>query len=84
MALGKFSKIHVALPPLPNPLLIEPAICLTEIIRNITKYLGTEAGKTQENNLRRMVSIWEICDKNFLLRIKGQVGIEIYHPKDIP
>ncbi len=27
--------------------LIEPTICLTEIIRNITKYLGMEAGKTQ-------------------------------------
>ncbi|MCX9013689.1 MAG: hypothetical protein OIN89_02660 [Candidatus Methanoperedens sp.] len=37
--------------------LIEPTICLTEVIRNIAKYLGMEAGKTQENNLRRMVSI---------------------------
>lgn len=45
--------------------LIEPTICLTEIIRNITKYLGIEAGKVQENNLRRMVSIWEICDDHF-------------------
>ncbi len=27
--------------------LIEPTICLTEINRNITKYLGIEAGKTQ-------------------------------------
>src|SRR3989304_7471762 len=45
--------------------LIEPMICLTEVIRNITKYLGMEAGKTQENNLRRMVSIWEICDDHF-------------------
>lgn len=45
--------------------LIEPTICLTEIIRNISKYLGMEAGKTQENNLRRMVSIWEICDDQF-------------------
>ncbi len=25
--------------------LIEPTICLTEVIRNISKYLGTEAGK---------------------------------------
>ena len=103
--------------------LIEPTICLTEVIRNITKYLGTEAGKTQENNLRRMVSIWEICDehfctsagytgalyetyamdsiyletalkhhavlvsldeKDFLLKIKGRVWIEIYHPRDFP
>jgi predicted nucleic acid-binding protein len=45
--------------------LIEPTICLTEVIRNIAKYLGMEAGKTQENNLRRMVSIWEICDDHF-------------------
>lgn len=45
--------------------LIEPTICLTEVIRNITKYLGMEAGKSQENNLRRMVSIWEICDDHF-------------------
>ncbi len=103
--------------------LIEPTICLTEVIRNITKYLGMEAGKTQENNLRRMVSIWEMCDdyfctsagytgalygtyatdslyletalkhhavlvsldeNDFLLRIKGRVGIETYHPKDFP
>lgn len=102
---------------------IEPTICLTEVIRNVTKYLGMEAGKTQENNLRRMVSIWEICDdhfctsagytgalygtyatdslyletalkhhavlvsldeNDFLLRIKGRVGIETYHPKDFP
>jgi predicted nucleic acid-binding protein len=101
--------------------LIEPSICLTEVIRNISKYLGIEAGKTQENNLRQMVSIWEICDdyfctsagytgaiygtyamdsiyletalkhhavlvsmdeKDFLMRIKGRVGIETYHPKD--
>ena len=80
-----------------------------------------EAGKTQENNLRRMVSIWEICEDHFctsagytgalygtyatdslyletalkhhavlvsldeddfVLRIKGRVGIEIYHPID--
>jgi len=45
--------------------LIEPAICLTEVIRNITKYLGMEAGKTLENNLRGMVSFWEICDDHF-------------------
>ncbi len=45
--------------------LIEPTICLTEVIRNITKYLGMEAGKTQENNLRRMGAIWEICDDQF-------------------
>ncbi|MFU8767554.1 MAG: type II toxin-antitoxin system VapC family toxin [Candidatus Methanoperedens sp.] len=45
--------------------LIEPTICLTEIVRNITKYLGMEAGKTQENNLMQMVSIWEICDDHF-------------------
>ena len=45
--------------------LIEPTICLTEVIRNITKYLGMKAGKTQENNLRRMVYIWEICDDQF-------------------
>ncbi|MBE0520703.1 MAG: type II toxin-antitoxin system VapC family toxin [Candidatus Methanoperedenaceae archaeon] len=45
--------------------LIEPTICLTEIVRNITKYLGMEAGKTQENNLLQMVSIWEICDDHF-------------------
>jgi len=102
--------------------LIEPTICLTEVIRNISRYLGMETGKTQENNLRRMVSIWEICDDHFctsagytalygtyamdsiyletalkhhaalvsldeddfLLRIKGGVGIEIYHPKDFP
>ena len=103
--------------------LIEPTICLTEIIRNITKYLGLETGKNLENNLRQMVSIWEICDdhfcisagytgalygtyamdsiyletalkhkavfvsmdeKDFLLRIKGRVGIEIYHPRDFP
>lgn len=103
--------------------LIEPAICLTEVIRNLTKYLGIEAVKTQENNLRRMVSIWEICDehfcisagytgalygtyaldsiyletalkhhavlvtlddKDFLLRIKGRVGIEVYHPTEFP
>jgi hypothetical protein len=38
--------------------LIEPVICLTEVIRNITRYLGIEAGKKQENNLRQMVSIW--------------------------
>ncbi len=103
--------------------LIEPTICLTEVIRNITKYLGIEAGKTQENNLRRMVSIWETCDDHFctsagytgalygtyatdslyletalkhnavlvsldeddfLLRIKGRVGMEIYHPREFP
>ncbi len=103
--------------------LIEPTICLTEVIRNISKYLGMEAGKIQENNLRRMVSIWETCDENFctsagytgalygpyamdslyletalkhhailvslddddfLLRIKGRIGIETYHPKDFP
>lgn len=103
--------------------LIEPTICLTEVIRNISKYLGMEAGKIQENNLRRMVSIWEICDENFctgagytgslygpyamdslyletalkhhavlvsmdyddfLLRIKGRIGIETYHPKEFP
>ena len=103
--------------------LIEPTICLTEIIRNISKYLGMEAGKIQENNLKQMVSIWEICDEHFctsagytgalygpyamdslyletaikhhavfvsldeidfLLRIKGRVGIETYHPKDFP
>ena len=103
--------------------LIEPTICLTEVIRNISKYLGMETGKTQENNLRRMVSIWEICDDHFctsagytgalygtyamdsiyletalkhhaalvsldeddfLLRIKGRVGLEIYHPRDFP
>ncbi len=46
--------------------LIEPTICLTEVIRNITKYLGMEAGKTQENNLMRMVSILEICDGFYL------------------
>ncbi|MDW7728218.1 MAG: PIN domain-containing protein [Candidatus Methanoperedens sp.] len=45
--------------------LIESTICLTEIVRNITKYLGMEAGKTQENNLMQMVSIWEICDDHF-------------------
>ena len=45
--------------------LIEPAICLTEVIRNITRYLGIEAGKKQENNLRQMVSIWELCDDHF-------------------
>ncbi len=47
--------------------LIEPTICLTEVIRNITKYLGMEAGKSQENNLRRMVSIWEICYDHFCI-----------------
>jgi len=26
--------------------LIEPTICLTEVIRNISRYLGMEAGKT--------------------------------------
>jgi len=101
--------------------LIEPTICLTEVIRNISRYLGMEAGKTQENNLWRMVSIWELCDdhfctsagytgalygtysldsiyletalkhhavfvtlddKDFLQRIKGRVGIEVFHPKD--
>jgi len=45
--------------------LIEPAICLTEVIRNITKYLGMEAGKTMEINLRGMVSFWETCDDYF-------------------
>ena len=45
--------------------LIEPAICLTEVIRNISRYLGMETGKTLENNLRRMVSIWELCDVHF-------------------
>src|SRR3990170_8385464 len=103
--------------------LIEPTICLTEVIRNISKYLGMEVGKTLENNLRRMVSIWEICDDHFcasagysgalygtyatdslyletalkhhavmvsldeddfLLRIKGRVGLEVLHPKDFP
>ena len=82
-----------------------------------------EAGKTLENNLRGMVSFWEICDDyfctsaeytgalygtyamdsmyleialkhhavfvtlddvDFLSRIKGRVGIEVYHPKDFP
>lgn len=77
----------------------------------------------KENNLKQMVSIWEICDEHFctsagytgalygpyamdslyletaikhhavfvsldeidfLLRIKGRVGIETYHPKDFP
>ncbi len=38
--------------------LIEPTICLTEVIRNIIKYLGIEAGKTQESKLRRMISIF--------------------------
>ncbi|SNQ62764.1 hypothetical protein [Candidatus Methanoperedens nitratireducens] len=80
-----------------------------------------EVGKTQENDVKRMVSIWEICDdhfctsagytgalygtyatdslyletalkhhatlvsldeNDFLLRIKGRVGIEIYHPRE--
>ena len=102
--------------------LIEPAICLTEVIRNISKFVGMEEGKRAENNLRGMVSIWEICDdhfcnnagytgavygtyamdslyletalkhhavlvsldeKDFLLRIKDRVGIEIYHPRDL-
>lgn len=48
--------------------LIEPTICLTEIVRNITTYLGIEAGKTLENNLMQMVSIWEICDDHFCAR----------------
>ncbi len=82
-----------------------------------------EAGKIQKNNLRRMISTWEICDDHFctsagytgalygtyamdsiyleaalkhnavlvsldeddfLLRIKEQVGIETYHPRDFP
>jgi predicted nucleic acid-binding protein len=47
--------------------LIEPTICLTEVIRNISKYLGLEAGKILENNLKRMVSIWEICDDHFCI-----------------
>ena len=103
--------------------LIELTICLTEIIRNISKYLGMEAGKILENNLQRMVSIWEICDghfctsagytgalygpyamdslyletaikhnaalvpldeDDFLLRIKGRIGIDTYHPKNFP
>jgi predicted nucleic acid-binding protein len=45
--------------------LIEPAICLTEVIRNISKFVGMEEGKRAENNLRGMVSIWEICDDHF-------------------
>lgn len=45
--------------------IIEPAICLTEVIRNITKYLGMETGRTLENNLQGMVSFWEICDEHF-------------------
>lgn len=48
--------------------LIEPTICLTEVIRNISKYLGMETGKRQENNLRRMVSVWEMCDDHFCTR----------------
>ena len=55
--------------------LIEPAICLTEVIRNITKYLGMEAGKTLENNLKRLVSIWEICDDHFCTSA-GYTGAE--------
>ncbi len=45
--------------------LIEPTICLTEVIRNTAKYLGAEAGKTLESNLRQMVSLWEACDESF-------------------
>lgn len=83
--------------------LIEPAICLTEVIRNISKFVGMEEGKMAENNLRGMVSIYgtyamdslyletalkhhavlvSLDEKDFLLRIKDRVGIEIYHPRE--
>lgn len=45
--------------------LVEPAICLTEVIGNVTKLLGSERGRAQETFLRSLVSIWEVCDEAF-------------------
>lgn len=45
--------------------LVEPAICMSEVVLNIVKYIGMDAGKRMEHTLRQMVSVWETCDERF-------------------
>jgi len=45
--------------------LVEPTVCLLEVTLNIAKYLGMEAAKKIEHNLKQMVSVWETCDEQF-------------------
>lgn len=45
--------------------LVEPSICISEVVLNIAKYLGTETAKKMEHTLRQIVSEWETCDEQF-------------------